>query len=95
MATSLKLKAKFEYGTLRVTAGAVQKVDADDAFIAFTRHINGDWGDLARDDHEANELALEWGERLFSTFTDRNKQRFYITTEADRQSTTILLPEEY
>lgn len=59
------------------------------------RHARGDWGELCREDWEANEQALFGNGRLFSVFNDRTGQKFYIITEHDRSLTTILLPEDY
>lgn len=64
------------------------------------RHVHGDWGDLSEDDHEANEVALRDGSRIFSAYITGSGTRIWIITEAvndrgHRASTTILLPEEY
>lgn len=59
------------------------------------RHARGDWGELCREDWEANERALFENGRLFSVYHDRSGQKFYIITEHDRSITTILLPEDY
>lgn len=56
------------------------------------RHTRGDWGDIRPEDWRANQIALREGERVFSTYTDRHQNRFYIITEADRSATTVLLP---
>ena len=43
-----------------------------------------------------NEIALEVGVlRIWSTYRDRNKVRFWIITEAGRSATTLTLPSEY
>jgi hypothetical protein len=60
-----------------------------------TRHANGDWGEVDEHDRKANEDALEHGLRVLSAYTLRTGERIWIITEADRSSTTILLPEEY
>jgi len=59
------------------------------------RHANGDWGELDDHDRRANEYALKHDLRVLPAYTLRNDQRIWIITEADRSSTTILLPEEY
>ena len=58
------------------------------------RHMSGDWGDLDTDDLDANEDALSTGSRLFSAYIIQGT-KFWVITEADRSSTTILLPSEY
>ena len=58
------------------------------------RHHTGDWGDLDPEDVEANRAALHYGSRLLSSYEIGN-QKLWIITEADRGTTTVLLPEEY
>jgi len=56
-----------------------------DPITLLRRHIYGDWQDMDADDQEA---------RIFSAFVF-GEVKFWVITEADRSSTTILLPEEY
>ena len=58
------------------------------------RHMSGDWGDLDSDDLDANEEALHTDARIFSAYIIQDT-KFWVITEADRSSTTILLPSEY
>jgi hypothetical protein len=59
------------------------------------RHAQGDWGDLCAEDRAANQQALKYGSRLFSSYNLPNQQTIWIITEANRAVTTVLLPEEY
>jgi hypothetical protein len=59
------------------------------------RHSACDWGDLGDNDRAANEAALMNGERLLSAYDVGDGDRLWIITEADRSSTTVLLPSEY
>ena len=59
------------------------------------RHAWGDWGDVSADDAHANERALQDGSRVFSAYALATGARLWIITEADRSSTTVLLPDEY
>ena len=59
------------------------------------RHRQGDWGDLDEDDIKANRAALHYGTRLLSSYTISADRKLWIITEADRSSTTLLLPEAY
>lgn len=59
------------------------------------RHVSGDWGDVGRDDWAANDEALKVGARLFSAYQLTAEARLWVITEADRSSTTVLLPDEY
>ena len=59
------------------------------------RHQAGDWGDLGEEDTQANQRALEVGERLLSVYRTPSGIKTYVITEWDRSVTTILLPEDY
>ena len=94
--THLKtVRVEVPTGRLLVTPGAIDLLDEDDIFDAFVRHASGNWGEVDEEDWKANDDALLNGGRLLSAFADRNGTRFWIITEADRSSTTILLPKEY
>ena len=96
MSTVIKpLVAVFAVGQVRATPGVLEKIDEDDFFNCFVRHLAGDWGDLDEHDWKANDDAIEYGSRIMSVYDDRRGNRFWIITEADRSSTTILLPQEY
>ncbi|MEM7387300.1 MAG: type I restriction endonuclease subunit M [Verrucomicrobiota bacterium] len=62
---------------------------------ALARHERGDWGEVCTEDRAENEEALRRGGRLLSVYRTEEGTRFYIITEADRSSTTVLLPDEY
>lgn len=87
--------AKFDVGCIRMTAGATDTLYPDDVFDAFVRHLDGNWGELDEWDWKLNDCALENGGRLFSSYVDRMGTRIWIITEADRATTTILLPSDY
>jgi hypothetical protein len=59
------------------------------------RHLTGDWGDLDAHDRRMNDEALKNGNRLLSAYRLTGGTKIYIITEADRSTTTILLPEDY
>ncbi len=60
-----------------------------------SRHEAGDWGDLCIEDRKENEFSLAHGFRLLSSYKLRTGKTLWIITEADRSSTTLLLPDEY
>ena len=63
--------------------------------VVLSRHVQGDWGDMCADDKRANDEALAAGDlRIFSSYKFGD-EKLWVITEADRSSTTILLPEEY
>lgn len=86
---------KFRSGQIVITPTAQEQLDPADVQQALRRHLSGDWGDCSPDDAAANEAALVAGERLFSVYHDREGQKLWIITEADRSATTILLPDDY
>ncbi len=89
----------FKSGQIVMTAGVNEKAAASRSFSKFIieslqRHLAQDWGDLPPEDKKENELALEQGFRLFSSYL-KNGDKIWIITEADRSATTILFPNEY
>src|SRR4051812_46769926 len=87
----------FRLGTLLITPGAILAlVEANQSAVALLkRHAYGDWGDLATEDWQANERALQEDTRLFSAYTLTTGERLWIISEWDRSATTLLLPREY
>jgi hypothetical protein len=59
------------------------------------RHATGDWGDVCEEDRVANNDALQYGDRLLSSYVLTESCKVWIITEWDRSVTTILLPSEY
>ena len=89
------IKQKFELGEICMMPTAKSILDETSVAEAIVKHSQGIWGDLDFQCKEANEVALEYGERLFSLYRDVNGVIFWIITEHDRSVTTILLPEDY
>lgn len=86
---------KFSLGQTLITPGARDTLFPEDVLRSLRRHARGDWGDCCKDDREANDIALGDGSRIFSVYHDEVGTKFWIITEADRASTTVLLPSEY
>lgn len=86
---------KIELGQVLITPGAHDDLDLKDVDSSLVRHAGGDFGDVSEEDKELNETALETGDRILSSYRDRNGIKFWIITEWDRSATTILLPDEY
>lgn len=86
---------KFSLGQLVATRNAANCLSTSDVSEALRRHASGDWGDLTDDDRAENELSLIEGFRLLSSYVSSTGVKFWIITEADRSSTTVLLPEDY
>ena len=87
--------ARFRLGKIVSTPNALSQLTQADILLAIQRHQAGDWGDVDEDDRTKNELSLEQGFRLFSVYHAANGVKFWLTTEADRSHTTVLLPEDY
>ena len=87
--------AKFQLGQIVATPNALNHLTQDDIRSGIIRHQSGDWGDLDADDRKENDLSLERGNRLLSVYHASNGVTFWIITEADKSSTTVLLPEDY
>jgi len=83
----------FELGNIVATIG-VNTLMKNMIFELLERYKNSDFGDLCKEDKEANDEALEKGYRLMGSYTIP-EQKIWIITEADRSVTTVLLPEEY
>lgn len=57
--------------------------------------MTGDRGEVPEEEKRENELSLLHGTRILSAYAIRLEVRSWIITEANRELTTILLPEEY
>lgn len=88
-------KPKFSLGSLVATAGVLEVVPQDEIMHALSRHLRGDWGEVDEEDRDANEHGLIQALRLLSVYHSKSGTKFWIITEHDRSSTTVLLPSEY
>lgn len=59
------------------------------------RHQSGDWGIVCREDAKENDFSVKEGFRILSAYKTKNNVKIWIISEADRSSTTILLPSDY
>ena len=84
----------FPLGHIVATPGVLEAIGAERALALVSRHAHLDWGDVPPEDAQSNQDALEHGGRLLSAYTVGRTQ-VWIITEADRATTTVLLPEEY
>lgn len=89
--------ARVPLGQIVATPGALEAFEHSGQHpIEFlSRHAIGDWGDLDEHDRQENERSLIMGYRLLSAYSLSTGVRIWIITEADRSSSTILLPKEY
>jgi hypothetical protein len=98
----------FDPGQIVATAGAMAAIQVlartletkpeNVTSTLLRRHLAGDWGDVDDEDKALNDAAIVDGSRLLSAYHIGDSQtpiKFWIITEADRSSTTVLLPSEY
>jgi len=87
----------FALGNMYITPGAIEALArANQSAQEFLeRHQRGDFGELDEHDRHENEFSINHGFRILSAYRTAKDMRLWIITEADRSSTTILLPEEY
>lgn len=86
---------RFPLGALYMTPRVQESIPPSELLQALRRHASGDWGDIDPEDRGANDRSLQDGSRLLSVYHAKDTTKFWIITEADRSSTTVLLPEEY
>jgi len=89
------MAVRFEVGQLGITPGAQELIPMKEVELALNRHAAGDWGNVCDEDRTQNEWALNNEARLMSVYESNAGESFWIISEADRSSTTILLPSEY
>jgi hypothetical protein len=95
--TKLPPKPLFALGQVVATPGALNTM-TELGIVPLDlihRHATGDWSDLGAEDRQQNLLAIRSGLRIFSSYKLRASTKIWIITEADRSSTTLLLPNEY
>jgi hypothetical protein len=86
---------RFSLGPVRITRGAMRAVSDEEAAIALFRHLAGDWGDVNKHDWKENDFSVDRSLRLLSSYRTADETKFWVITEADRSTTTVLLPDEY
>jgi len=95
--TKTENKVLFDLCQTYMTIGAREALEESDQlpgeFLA--RHQSGDWGTVCDDDRKENELSVKEGFRILSAYKTEKGEKLWIISEANRSSTTILLPEEY
>ncbi len=88
--------ALFPLGKVVATPGAMRllkEAEIEPAAL-LDRHQAGDWGVVCEADQQENNLSLRKGFRILSAY-EVGQGKVWIITEADRSSTSILLPSEY
>ena len=88
---------KFSLGQVVGTPGALKAIESAGQEPGFflSKHAQGDWGTMDKDDKQLNEDALSNGDRIHSAYRTLKNESIWIITEADRSTTTLLLPDDY
>ena len=90
-------KPLFDLGEVVATPGALNTLQragqSPEEFLR--RHVTGDWGQVPAEDKVENEVSVLNGYRILSSYHTTLEERIWVLTEADRSSTTLLLPGEY
>jgi len=87
-------------GNVVTTPGALDLLDrhALNAATILRRHTWGDFGTIGEEDKNANLAAIGNGSRILSAYEvgpAGKTATLWVVTEADRSTTTLLLPSEY
>ena len=95
--TKTQNEALFPLGNIYLTIGAQEALeDSNQQPLEFlSRHQKGDFGIICEDDKKENELSIKEGFRILSAYRTAKGEKLCIISEANRESTTLLLPEEY
>lgn len=90
-------KPLFELGQIVATPNAIHALEeaGQQAAEFLKRHVSGNWGEVDKHDHQANNDAVESGDRILSSYLLKTGSKIWAITEADRSSTCLLLPEDY
>jgi hypothetical protein len=86
----------FPLGRVVATPTALKslKEAGEEPLYYLARHRSGDWCELDKHGRKENELTLDYGWRIVSSYPVGEKT-IWIITEANHSYTTILLPEGF
>ena len=90
----ITVNPRFNPGRLMITRNAKNALPRREVDAAINRHLSGDRGDVCQSDWQRNEQALRDGDRLLSVYQTQAGEKFWIITESDRSTTTVLLPSD-
>lgn len=87
---------KFSLGSVAITFAMMEEriKKGINPLEIIKRHAFGDWGNIADEEKEYNDKAIEKGEEIFSKYhTDHGE--VWVFTSGDRTVTTLMIPEDY
>ena len=88
---------RFQLGRIFLTPGAIDALEesGESARTFINRHARLEQGELSDEDFRENLFSVSHQLRIFSAFKTAQGVKLWVISEADRSSTTILLPSEY
>jgi hypothetical protein len=88
---------RFTPGSLYITPACLEAFQSAGVspLALLIRHLSGDWGEVSPGDAKENELSVKHGWRIMSVYTIAPGVTVWLITEADRASSTFLLPGDY
>ncbi len=88
---------RFPLGRTFITPGAMEALEEAGQMPQdfLHRHSRLEQEELCDDDYKENLFSVDKPLRIFSAFKMADGVKIWLITEADRASTTLLLPEEY
>lgn len=98
---TIQPRSQLKTGAIYFTPGVRENIPMDVIVGCLKRHASCDWGDVCEEDHEVNDQAYRNDcQRILSSYNlmdllPGGPDKLWIITEADRSSTTMLLPDEY
>lgn len=95
--TEKQSRPLFSLGQTYLTQGAIEALEEASQLPHefLLKHQTGDWGIVCEEDAQENGFSVGNGFRILSAYKTKQNVKIWVITEADRGSTTILLPSEY
>lgn len=94
---SAQTTSRFPLGRIFLTHGAIDALEEAeqlaDEFLGC--HARLEQGELCDEDYSENLFSVDKQLRIFSAYKTAKGEKLWVITEADRGTTTILLPSEY
>lgn len=92
----MKTTTMFPLGQIVITPTAFELLTDENISpeSIIQRHVLADWSEMTEHDKKANQLALDMGGRILSSYKLPKGAVIWITTDPERTATTIMLPHE-
>jgi len=86
----------FPHGNILATPSVISVTTEEERSTFLLRHQIGSWEETPKEDRMQNMIGLTMGFRILSLHTAHlSGQKVWLITEADRSSTTMILPDKY